>query len=346
MLFLIAQLGGLLLVMVSYSPTVTYVASTGTQQGNFLSTLVWLIINIVLAVIVILLILRFYRGDIFYKLLEAYIILFGSFFLFLIIIGDLFSSAGILDTAIVSGILSVALLIFKQRTKRFRNIITLITSIGAGVFLGISAGLSMGFLLLYLFFAAFAVYDYVAVFVLKFMIPLAKEASSRNLAFLIGSSDVEIIPVDMLNRKERAEYRKLKLNEIKDPAVKRLVKAGNMPALSSVMLGNGDIMLPLMLNVGAYVIYGNVFLSLSIAIGAAAGLYMTMLLLKRYKVGLPAIPPLFTAISIALFIAFAIVRLGPLLLMALFLFAAVASIAMMLITLERHKRAPQSKRPG
>ena len=76
------------------------------------------------------------------------------------------------------------------------------------------------------------------------------------------------------------------------------------PVVSSIMLGNGDIMLPMTLAVGSYILFGNAFLSLMIICGAGTGLIFTVSLLRKYKVGLPAIPPLFAFISIFLAIAF------------------------------------------
>ena len=348
-MFMIAQLLGLLLTIVSYSPFASYAAQASMQQTGAVSSIVSFIMNVAVVVVIIvfvLLILNFRRGDVLYRLLEAYIILLGSFFLFLILLGDFLPASDIAEIAVASGILALLVLLFKQKTNRFRNLVTMITVIGVGVFFGVSLGISVGFIWLYLFFAAFAVYDYLAVFVLKFMIPFAREASSRNLAFLIGSSDVELIPLHELSLKDRAEYRKEKkklgLKSIKDPAVKRLIQEGNVPAVSSIMLGNGDIMLPMMLTVGVYALYGSLFVCLIMVLGAVAGLYVTMLLLKRYNVGLPAIPPLFTFMSIALFIAFLIKGIGSSSILLLFIFAAAISIGAMLITLKRMRTSMQN----
>lgn len=335
-LFLIAQFGGLLLVMYSYTPSYIYASIVSSGIGpNPVTILLGFLINLVIAVLIIMLILRYYHGNMFFTLLEAYIIIFGSFFLFFIITGDLLPKAGFLEVALIAFAVSFLILYVKNRTKRFRNEITLISSVGAGVFIGLNVG---GFLLLYLIVAAFAVYDYIAVFVLKFMLPFAKEAVNRNLAFMIGSSEVEMIPREELSKKEVAEFKKIEVQKIQDPTVKSLVQKGNMPAVSSVMLGNGDIMLPLMLTIGSYITYLNPFISVMIVIGSAAGLIATLTLLRKYKIGLPAIPPLFSFISLALFIAFLIAKPFQPLLVILFLSGAVLSLATMLFTLRKTAR--------
>ncbi len=330
-LFFIAQLFGLLLTVLAYVPSYSYITSASSQSSNPVSFIFWLAINIIIAVLIIMLILRYYKGDLFFKLLEAYIIIFGSFFLFFVLIGDIFGALPIIPLSLAALLLAVALFVYKNRTNKFRNAITLITSVGAGIFIGVSIGVSFGFLLLYLLVGVFAIYDYLAVFVLKFMIPFAKEASNRNLAFMIGSSDLELLPKGKLS----AHGKKEDLSKITDPKVKALIKSGSVPMVSSVMLGNGDIILPLALTVGSYVVYANIFLSCMIIVGSVVGLIITISLLKKYKVGLPAIPPLFTFISLALMIAFLASSRPDYGMVLLFGVASVLAFAAMMLTLRR-----------
>jgi hypothetical protein len=145
----------------------------------------------------------------------------------------------------------------------------------------------------------------VAVFITKHMIAMAKEMSSRNLAFLIGSTDVEALPKKYLSSSDIRELKKQE-SKIKDPLVKGLVKEGVFPVVSQVQLGTGDLALPLMLAVSAYISFFSYFAAVMIAVGSAAGMVFTMYLLKRYKVALPAIPPLFAFINLFLAVLFAI----------------------------------------
>ena len=222
-------------------------ASANTQSSNPVSFVFWLAVDIIIVILMVMLILRYYHGDLFFRLLEGYVVIFGSFFLFSILINDILPTISLIPLSVLSLLLAIFLLAIKGRYNNpaMRNLITMITSIGAGVFIGISIGVSFGFLILYLLIAAFAIYDYLAVFVLKFMIPLAKEASNRNLAFMIGSSDMELVPGTKKQRMKEVE-----ISKIKNPEIKAMVKRGSVPVVSSVMLGNGDIILPMTLAVG------------------------------------------------------------------------------------------------
>lgn len=335
LLFLIAQFAGLALTFFSVSPGYIQPISSTSQSSNPVTFILYLIVNIIVAVLIIMLILRYYRGDLFFKLLEAYVILFGSFFLFFILIGDIYPPLNVVVQAAISLLLSLAILFYKNRTNRHRNMITLITCIGAGIFIGISIAESFGFLILYLFLAFFAAYDYLAVFVLKFMVPFAQEAVKRNLAFMVGSADIELLPPSPGQKKHA--LKPADLERIKDQRVKSLIKSGNVPVVSSVMLGNGDIILPLMLVTGAYALYGSFLLSLSIILGSATGLIFTMFLLRKYRVGLPAIPPLFAFVSLALVVFSLVSTPVNYLNIAVFSTASILSIAALVITLNRLK---------
>ena len=298
-LFLTAQFIGLLMVTPAYAPSYKYINNISSPQGSPVSFFFWFVIDVIIIILVLMLILRYYRGNLFYRLLEAYIVIFGSFFFFLILINDIFQNISLLPLSAISLSLSLAILAYKIKFNKMRNLITMLTSIGAGIFIGASMSLGFGFLVLYLLIGFFAIYDYLAVFVLKFMIPLAKEASNRNLAFMIGSSDLEVNP-----HNGKSKPTKQDLKSIQNPEVRSIVERSGMPVVSSIMLGNGDIMLPMTLVVGSYILFGNAFLSLMIICGAGVGLIFTVFLLRKYKVGLPAIPPLFAFISIFLAIAF------------------------------------------
>jgi len=74
-----------------------------------------------------------------------------------------------------------------------------------------------------------------------------------------------------------------------------------------------------------------------IVAGSAIGLLATVFLLKKYRVGLPAIPPLFAFISLALMIVFLIAKPFEPLTVAIFAAASVLSFAAMIFTLMKVK---------
>ena len=89
-------------------------------------------------------------------------------------------------------------------------------------------------------------------------------------------------------------------SKVKNPIIKKLVKSGSYPVPSFSALGTGDLAIPLMLVVSAYASYFSYFMCLLIIIGSAFGLVFAMYVSKRYRVALPAIPPLLTFATIAL----------------------------------------------
>jgi hypothetical protein len=70
-----------------------------------------------------------------------------------------------------------------------------------------------------------------------------------------------------------------------------------------VQLGAGDLGLPLMLAISSYKLSFNYFIPISVYMGSTAGMLFTMYIQKKYLIPLPAIPPLFSFMSIALGLA-------------------------------------------
>ncbi len=315
-------------------------------QPSSASFIIIFVVEIIAVAAVLFGVKNFYTGKNFYRMLEAYIILFGSFFFFFFVVGDLLPYIDPVALAAISFVLAAGVYLAKRRrvwnTQSLRNIVTLICSVGAGVFIGISIGAQFGVLVLYAVLGLFAVYDYLAVFVFKFMIPLAKQAVSMDLAFMIGSSEMELMPKSAKSKQELA-YRKEALANIKSSYVRELVKKDNMPVVSSVMLGNGDIILPLAVASGAYAYTANLGLALVIVMGAGIGLIVTFGILRKYKLGLPAIPPIFAFVSLALAVFAAVTGAYGIIFMCIFLLAAAASLLAMYLTVKRQLKKGADK---
>ncbi len=304
---------------------------------NVLSTIVSIILDIVVIALIFSFIFKLYKNNTIFKILEGYIIILGSGTFFFLIIMSLFGSyIPILYGLTTAFILSLILLFIKTKesqSPKIRNITTLLSSVGLGTLIGVGFG---NILLLYLLMAAFAVYDYLAVFVMKFMIPMAKQAVNMNLAFMISSSDIEAIPKKELNKKEISEFNNfVKKNKHYSEHLKEIVKRGSVPTLSSIMLGNGDIMLPAAIATGAYAAIANLFLSTLVVVFSGLGVLTTMFILRKYKVGLPAIPPLFSFISIAFAIFFLLEAPNQTFFITLFIVVAVVSMGALLLTLKK-----------
>ena len=309
-LFLLVQFGCILLAYISFPPSsLVQISAIQSQQevssgGAFF--LGYIALSFVVIALVFMLVFRSYKGNMLFKALETFAILVGSFEFFFLIIFSFVNGDFLFWLAVVA-LLSVAIVKIKNTYKASKNAVAMISSIGYGTLTGalFSISFTPGFIIVYLFFAIAAVYDYIAVFITKHMIALGREAQKLDLALMVGSSDVEIMPESSFKKKEVEEIRKnFAESKIKNPEIFKTIKKGSVPMISQIYLGTGDLAFPAMLAVAAYITFGSIFIAVAIALGAGIGIIATMRLLKKYKVGLPALPPLFAFINLALFLVF------------------------------------------
>ena len=307
---MIVQFFGLFIAVFSLNPVQTTIISSNNSSylSNPFLLAAYDVVSIAVFAILILAILRLYKnkGAFLFKLIESFAIGFGTIVMFFFILTTIFYNVNVIYTAAVAILFGAIVVIAKNRVKHLRNFAALTSSIGLGIIIG-----NYGFVLAYVFMFIMAMYDYIAVFVTKHMLVLAKAASNENLSLLIGSSNVEIVPRAQANKKMLAELKnEVKKNQIKDPIIKEIIESGEMPVLSQIQLGAGDLTLPLVMSVGLFMstAYFSVptgstaainvyYLPIAAALGAVAGLIFTMWLLKRYSVALPAIPPLFAVMN-------------------------------------------------
>ncbi|MDE1824643.1 MAG: hypothetical protein KGH74_05105 [Candidatus Micrarchaeota archaeon] len=335
-LFLVAQFSGLLLAVLAASSSQIYIYPL--TQGQTTGFLPFFVIYLAAFSLLIIVVFRFLKKELlmrlfgwFFRFLEWALILIGTTTAVSIILSYLFPESGTASTVLAAAF-GVFLIILKSFRPRMRNIATLVSSTGFGVLLGF-----YGFSYAYVFAALIAVYDYISVFVTKHMITIAEQVSSQNLAFMISSSEVEVVPSSFLKKSDRAELKKSAMGA-KDPYIKKLLKGNKLPVLSRAALGNGDIIIPIMLAVGAYVSYLNYYLPVIIIICAGLGMVATMMVLKRYKVPLPAIPPLFAFINLGLAAGYIVMNPGSTKLILSFFLIFVSLNAVLLLTLNRIRR--------
>jgi len=298
-LFLIVQFGGLLLVMLpsgaqsSTAPTAA-VISTPMQS-------LWYALYIVFAALILVLILRIYHGDVLFKLIEAFVVITASFFVFLVVIGYIFPKPTGIDM-IAALICAVLLILAKNKMPSLRNTVTVLASIGVGLVLGISFSFVAAFFLFFII----AIYDFVAVFITKHMITMAKALSTRNLAFLISSTDIEAVPKSYLSASEVKNYSRYvkEIKESNNVTLRRVLSQGRLPIVSQIQLGAGDLGIPLMVAISAAGGMNSYFFGFMVIAGSAAGISFTMFILRKYQIPLPAIPPILSFVSLALAIAF------------------------------------------
>ncbi len=302
-MFMIVQFLGLLLSIPLFSGA-TYQEITSAQVISSPVNALFYIVYIVVFSVVLLLIFKVYKGKKLFVVFEGAIVLLSSFIVFSIIVAVLAGSAqsGIFGSGsiwyfLAALIPAIALVVAKNRMPRLRNTTAIIASAGVGVALG----LSFSFPLALVFMALLGVYDFIAVFITKHMIALGDMAVQNNLSFLIMVRETKAVPMSYLTPKEQKEYAKNKpALEKQGGLVDKLTRENMalMPAMTA--LGTGDLAVPLMLAVAAYKVNLNFVLSFVVVFGSVLGLMLNMLVLRRYKKALPAIPLLLAGIVIAL----------------------------------------------
>jgi presenilin-like A22 family membrane protease len=293
-MFMIVQFAGLFLVTQVFSG-LTYSAIESSQEISSMSSVLFYIAYIIIFAVVLLLVMRVYRGEKFFIAFEGTIIFVASFFVFLVLVGIVMNYVapnlpqGATISLVSAGVLSLTLVIAKNKRPNLRNFAAMVSSVGVGFVLG----MSFSFPTALLFVVALAVYDFIAVFITKHMMKLANIVVEKNLALMVGVNEIEAVPRPTLNEKELGEYLRMRRKTKTHTRLLRILESRDLvPIGASAALGTGDLATPLMLAVSAYSVRLNFMLSLFIICGAVLGLVMTMLILKRYKRGLPAIPPL------------------------------------------------------
>ena len=308
-LFLIVQFSGLLLAVQIFNGA-TFEQIQSAEISSAPITVLFFVGYIIIFTALLLFILKIYKGEKLFLVIEAVVVFLSSFIVFSLVsaipfhaVADTLNGNGPPAIYLVALFSSLALVVAKNRIPRLRNLAAIVSSIGAGLLLGVSFSFSISFLLM----VVLAVYDFVAVFITKHMIALGDMAVSKNLAFLIMASEVKAVPLSSLSERERKEYQKEKRAlEKQGGIISEIVKSNMVPLAARTALGTGDLAIPLMLAVSAYQVQFNFELSFVIVLGAVFGLILTMLILRKYRRALPAIPPLLFGITVAILIYFAI----------------------------------------
>jgi len=262
-MFIIAQAIGLFVgIQMSASPEFSEFNVSPTQQpGDIMNSLIF-IGYVILGAVIVVLMLRFYKGLLVFKFMEGLIIFVSSNIVFTVILYavgfPLFIELGFF--------LSMALVGAKYLYPQVKNLTAIIASAGVGAVFGFSLDMLPALVLI----VGLSIYDFVSVFWTKHMVYMAKELSKKDLSFSITA-------------KER-----------------RYVKELGKEEESRLELGTGDMAIPLMLAVSAYKMSATLGLlySIAVVIGSTVGLVFVLVYVTKRRVFLPALPPLtFFAIS-------------------------------------------------
>lgn len=259
-------------------------------RGDIFNTL-FLFMGIITGAGIMLLLIKFYKGKLLYKILEFFVVSGGSatvLFSFLLFLG--IENAVILGTL---GGLIMSIIRFLREETVVRNTAAVMASAGIGAIFGYSIGLMPAIILsIVLIF-----YDIFAVFIAKYMITFAKHFSAKNLSFSIvataGKEKKITIPV-----KEAKEYG-VKVSK------KELLSGEKHLKIREVHLelGTGDLTVPLMLSVAGYQAFGMMG-AVIISLGAILGIIITLREIAKKQRFLPGLPYILTPCLIVIFILF------------------------------------------
>jgi len=307
-IFIIVLVAGMLITIGAVSTScASVIYETCSSQGF---TVFSYVVDAIILLTLALLVIRRHKhhgNTLLFEVLEGTVTALTSFFVFLILLTMLSPNmSGHKATStiyIASAALAIFIVLLKDKWHRLRDFNTVVSSIGVGLVLGFNLQFEYAIVLI----AIFAIYDYIAVFKTKEMISMAKAFASNDISFLMSVSDLEAVPRWGLSQKEIDEYMKYlrDVHLLDNPKFRKILQKGKLPVISQISLGEGDLGLPLMAAISAYM-YVSQFLSYMVMLGSVIGIAVTMLILKKYKHPIPAIPPLFAFIGIFAGIAFII----------------------------------------
>lgn len=170
--FLIVQVVGLYVGYQLYQADVQPVIVS--DNPNDFSNSFGLLGYVLLGTIIILLAIKFLPDNVLYwvfKGIEALAVFSTALIVFFSFVPEAF--------AILMAVALVTIRIFAPQYLIWRNISSIVATIGAGSLIGVSAGV----LPIIVFLVLLAAYDYIAVFKTKHMVTMAKAVSKKNLAF-------------------------------------------------------------------------------------------------------------------------------------------------------------------
>jgi len=253
---------------------------TGMNVDDPMNT-VFFVAYIIVATFVLLIILKYYTGNLLYRIFEVLLIFFGSWVVYGIAFYDIINvlpvwvSATFYEFLVFFAAALTVIVRFIRRKFFVLNLTLALTVAGVGAMLGSSVGFIPALLLV----IVLAVYDMVAVFGTKHMLKLAEGGKIRKLPVMFETDARDI-------------------KTMKAP--KKGVKPSGVVKSDTLGLGTGDIALPLTFFVSIMRDY-TLTNAIAAAVGGLVGLAAVIYYVTSVKrIALPALPPIIGGSILAL----------------------------------------------
>jgi presenilin-like A22 family membrane protease len=237
---------------------------------------------------------------------------------------------GLMAFLVISTIIITYVSMSKNKTRKtFENIVVKIQdfsqenrkfiTISINVIAGVGIGSLFSFNMAILMFFIMAMYDFIAVFITKHMVTLAKYAVQMNPFAIYMSEKIYQQKIDDLNEAEKfivknndeniytyelGEFKNIqkKIPKSMKQKIHDIYKSNNIPILSVIGLGSGDFIFSEMVVVAS--LHASIALAMVAIIGVITGLGITFIVSNYLKRILPALPTIGLGIALAFIIFF------------------------------------------
>jgi len=263
--------GILLMTTAAYDENVQALSVSPIEDSNSPLNALLLIVYVLVGAGMALLVMKYFRTKLIFRFLELGVVG-GTVSILIFSFIFALTSLDFLASISISILLGGAFALAKFALPRLKNTAAILSSAGVAAMFGFS----MGFWPALLFIVALSLYDYIAVFKTKHMLTLAQGLSTNELSFTVTASE---------------------------PQKTHAHEAPHAPQeVSRLDLGSGDLAVPAILAVSAYPVFG-LFGSLATVIGSILSIIITLHFVVKYRIVLPALPPICLGSLIALLIS-------------------------------------------
>ncbi len=151
------------------------------QQPSEPASVGYLFFYVLIGAVLMFLLVKYYKGDLIFILIEFAVVSFASSIVFYSFIKPFLPDTFL--SIVISVALGLALGFLKAAFAQLKNTAAVIATAGAGAVFGFSLTFTMGLL----FMVLLSIYDYIAVFKTKHMVTMAQSLSKREMSFMVSS---------------------------------------------------------------------------------------------------------------------------------------------------------------